>query len=393
MQASQRDFPILIDNVLTIGLRGDRTDKPPTVPCIKRTGGVVAFMRPKDHPPVPLRLGKRQTGVMQPLPKPLPPRFGHKDEKPQARGLVRLAHAGNRPKAVAAPLGDPGRFTRIAAVKEIGHDPGDQRLKTAVIAFLARVKRAMRPDDPTRIARTQPADRHLGRVDQIARTVQRIGQRRAANLGNQRRKRRARLRDKAFKHARALPGQRELHLPPLWHPIDQPFALQAADHARQLRLIQPKILRHDPRRHLPPRADLVDQPHFGQGAPGVQIAATRQAQRPGVKPVEVADSVDCIHCTSMIGCLIKSSITALDRNRTLRYPMEMSINSPSDVAANLQIGPTDAGMVRIYIEAEGGVELPLDFDPEEADEIAEELRAAAEAARAMGAGGNKPKKR
>jgi hypothetical protein len=36
------------------------------------------------------------------------------------------------------------------------------------------------------------------------------------------------------------------------------------------------------------------------------------------------------------------------------------------------------------------VELPLDFDPEEADEIAEELRAAAEAARAMGAG---PKKR
>jgi hypothetical protein len=57
----------------------------------------------------------------------------------------------------------------------------------------------------------------------------------------------------------------------------------------------------------------------------------------------------------------------------------MGINNPSDIAANLQIGPTDAGMVRIYVEAEGGIELPLDFDPEEAEEIAEELRAAAEA--------------
>lgn len=62
----------------------------------------------------------------------------------------------------------------------------------------------------------------------------------------------------------------------------------------------------------------------------------------------------------------------------------MSINKQSEIAANLQIGPTDQGMVRIYVEAEGGVDLPLDFDPEEAEEIAEELRAAAEAARAMG---------
>lgn len=61
----------------------------------------------------------------------------------------------------------------------------------------------------------------------------------------------------------------------------------------------------------------------------------------------------------------------------------MSINKQSEIAANLQIGPTDAGMVRIYVEAEGGIELPLDFDPEEAEEIADELRAAAEAARAM----------
>ena len=72
----------------------------------------------------------------------------------------------------------------------------------------------------------------------------------------------------------------------------------------------------------------------------------------------------------------------------------MGIDKESDIAANLQIGPTSAGMVRIYIEADGGIELPLDFDPEEAEEIAEELRAAAEAVRAMGDGksdGGKPK--
>jgi hypothetical protein len=68
----------------------------------------------------------------------------------------------------------------------------------------------------------------------------------------------------------------------------------------------------------------------------------------------------------------------------------MGIDKQSDIAANIQIGPTDQGMVRIYVEAEGGVELPLDFDPEEAEEIAEELRAAAEAARALG---ETPKKR
>jgi hypothetical protein len=62
----------------------------------------------------------------------------------------------------------------------------------------------------------------------------------------------------------------------------------------------------------------------------------------------------------------------------------MGINKQSDVTANLQIGPTSLGMVRIYIEAEGGIELPLDFEPEEALEIAEELRVAAEAARSAG---------
>lgn len=60
----------------------------------------------------------------------------------------------------------------------------------------------------------------------------------------------------------------------------------------------------------------------------------------------------------------------------------MGINSESDLSANLQIGPTDQGMVRLFVEAEG-VEVPMDFDPDEAEEIAEEIRAAAIAARAV----------
>jgi len=66
----------------------------------------------------------------------------------------------------------------------------------------------------------------------------------------------------------------------------------------------------------------------------------------------------------------------------------MGIDRESDVAANLQIGPTSLGMVRLYIETDT-VELPLDFEPEEAEEIAEELRAAAEKARAAGRGGRR----
>lgn len=61
----------------------------------------------------------------------------------------------------------------------------------------------------------------------------------------------------------------------------------------------------------------------------------------------------------------------------------MSINSENEMAADLQIGPTTLGMVRIYI-AGNGIDLPMDFEPEEAEEIAEELRAAAAAARKAG---------
>ncbi|MEM7528593.1 MAG: DUF6324 family protein [Pseudomonadota bacterium] len=63
----------------------------------------------------------------------------------------------------------------------------------------------------------------------------------------------------------------------------------------------------------------------------------------------------------------------------------MGINNESDVSATLTIGPTTEGMVRVYVEADG-LELPMDFFPDEAKEIAEELRLAAEAV-ATGANG------
>ena len=56
----------------------------------------------------------------------------------------------------------------------------------------------------------------------------------------------------------------------------------------------------------------------------------------------------------------------------------MGINTERDIEANLQIGPTDQGMVRIFIEADG-VEIPMDCTSEEAEEIAEEILAAAKA--------------
>ena len=58
----------------------------------------------------------------------------------------------------------------------------------------------------------------------------------------------------------------------------------------------------------------------------------------------------------------------------------MGINTERDIEAGLQIGPTDQGMVRLFVFADG-VEIPMDFDPEEAEDIAEELRAAAATAR------------
>ncbi|AXI45962.1 hypothetical protein C1J03_07960 [Sulfitobacter sp. SK012] len=54
----------------------------------------------------------------------------------------------------------------------------------------------------------------------------------------------------------------------------------------------------------------------------------------------------------------------------------MGIDTERDIEANLQIGPTDNGMVRLFIEA-NGIEIPMDFTADEAREIAEEIMAAA----------------
>ncbi|MEI4232828.1 DUF6324 family protein [Roseovarius sp. D22-M7] len=59
----------------------------------------------------------------------------------------------------------------------------------------------------------------------------------------------------------------------------------------------------------------------------------------------------------------------------------MGINTEKDIEANLQIGPTDQGMVRLFVEAQG-TEIPMDFTPEEARDIAAEIEAAARAASA-----------
>ena len=56
------------------------------------------------------------------------------------------------------------------------------------------------------------------------------------------------------------------------------------------------------------------------------------------------------------------------------------INKESDVVADIQIGPTDKGMVRIFVSS-AKIEIPMDFSPEEAINIAEELKASAETAK------------
>lgn len=58
----------------------------------------------------------------------------------------------------------------------------------------------------------------------------------------------------------------------------------------------------------------------------------------------------------------------------------MGIDTERDIEASLQIGPTDKGMVRIFVEADG-VEVPMDFTPDDAEEIADEIVAAAKRAR------------
>lgn len=71
----------------------------------------------------------------------------------------------------------------------------------------------------------------------------------------------------------------------------------------------------------------------------------------------------------------------------------MGINSESDVTATLQIGPTTEGMVRLFVQTDN-TEIPFDFDPDEAEDIAAEIKAAAATARlAMDAKQKKSKKK
>ena len=50
----------------------------------------------------------------------------------------------------------------------------------------------------------------------------------------------------------------------------------------------------------------------------------------------------------------------------------MGINTPHNKVTDLQVGPTTEGMVRIFIQNKD-ISLPLDFSPDEAITIAEEI--------------------
>jgi len=56
--------------------------------------------------------------------------------------------------------------------------------------------------------------------------------------------------------------------------------------------------------------------------------------------------------------------------------MNKGINKQSDVIADLQIGLTDQGMVRIFVSSES-IEIPMDFTPEQAIDIANEIKSSA----------------
>lgn len=66
--------------------------------------------------------------------------------------------------------------------------------------------------------------------------------------------------------------------------------------------------------------------------------------------------------------------------------MDTGINRQTDLEGELQIGPTSLGLVRIYVSGQQ-VDLPMDFTPDEAREIAAELLEAAERAVANRSGG------
>ena len=58
----------------------------------------------------------------------------------------------------------------------------------------------------------------------------------------------------------------------------------------------------------------------------------------------------------------------------------MNINSETEASVDLQVGPTSLGMVRLFLVTDN-IEIPLDFTPDEAEEIAKEIKSAALTAR------------
>ena len=59
--------------------------------------------------------------------------------------------------------------------------------------------------------------------------------------------------------------------------------------------------------------------------------------------------------------------------------MIMGIDTNSNMEASLQIGPTEKGMVRLFV-SNSSIEIPMDFEPDEAREIADEILSAAKVA-------------
>ena len=66
----------------------------------------------------------------------------------------------------------------------------------------------------------------------------------------------------------------------------------------------------------------------------------------------------------------------------------VGINDKSEVIADLQIGSTSEGNVRLYISGKD-FSIPLDFSPDEADDIATELKDASKRARKTKVPGSK----
>ena len=97
---------------------------------------------------------------------------------------------------------------------------------------------------------------------------------------------------------------------------------------------------------------------------------------------------------SYFGDLVRANREGLKSLRSWSADMQVTIESADALVVLKELRgdfvvsfvfdrETPLGMVRLFVEAPG-VEVPMDFDPDEADEIAEEIRAAARIARGPG---------